>query len=40
LRARGERGLAPYVTAGDGGLETTLAVLRALDAAGAACVEL
>jgi tryptophan synthase alpha chain len=40
LRARGERGLAPYVTAGDGGLETTLAVLRALDAAGSACVEL
>ena len=34
------RGLAPYVTAGDGGLETTLAVLRALDRAGASCVEL
>jgi len=34
------RGLAPYVTAGDGGLETTLAVLHALDRAGAACVEL
>ena len=27
-------GLAPYVTAGDGGMETTLAVLRALDCAG------
>jgi len=40
MRERGERGLAPYVTAGDGGLETTLAVLRALDRAGAACVEL
>ncbi len=39
LRARGERGLAPYVTAGDGGLETTLAVLHALDQAGAVCVE-
>ena len=32
--------LAPYVTAGDGGLERTLAVLHALEAAGAACVEL
>lgn len=40
LRRRGGKGLAPYVTAGDGGLETTLAVLRALDDAGAACVEL
>ncbi|HEX9792990.1 MAG TPA: tryptophan synthase subunit alpha [Planctomycetota bacterium] len=40
LRARGGRGVAPYVTAGDGGLETTLAVLHALDAAGACCVEL
>lgn len=40
LRGRGLGGLAPYVTAGDGGLDTTLAVLRALDAAGAACVEL
>jgi tryptophan synthase alpha chain len=40
LRARGGRGVAPYVTAGDGGYATTLAVLRALDAAGATCVEL
>lgn len=40
MRERGERGLAPFVTAGDGGLETTLMVLRALDRAGAACVEL
>ena len=40
MRAARERGVAPYVTAGDGGLATTLAVLRALDAAGAACVEL
>jgi len=40
MRSRGERGLAPYVTAGDGGLATTLEVLRALDGAGAACVEL
>jgi len=40
LRAEGQRGLAPYVTAGDGGLETTLAVLRAIEQAGATCVEL
>ena len=37
----GVRGLAPYVTAGDGGLETTLEVLRALATVrGVACVEL
>ena len=40
LRAEKRCGLAPYVTAGDGGLETTLAVLRALDRAGVACIEL
>ena len=40
LRAEGRRGLAPYVTAGDGGLERTRLVLEALDAAGATCVEL
>jgi len=40
LRESGARGVAPYVTAGDGGLETTLCVLRALDGAGALCVEL
>ena len=40
LRARGRRALAPYVTAGDGGLATTLAVLRALDREHVACVEL
>jgi len=40
LRRSGRRGLAPFVTAGDGGLETTLAVLRALEEAGASCVEL
>ena len=40
-RQAGEKGLAPYVTAGDGGLETTLAVLRALaQVRGVACVEL
>ena len=40
LRAAGERGVAPYLTAGDGGLETTLAALHVLDRGGAACVEL
>jgi tryptophan synthase alpha chain len=39
-RAAGHAGLAPYVTAGDGGLETTRAVLLALEAGGATCVEL
>ena len=39
MREQGAKGVAPYITAGDGGLETTLAVLHALDAAGAACVE-
>ena len=34
------RGVAPYLTAGDGGMETTLAVLEALDAGGASCIEL
>lgn len=40
LKAEGRAGIAPYVTAGDGGLETTKAVLLALDKGGAACVEL
>ncbi len=40
LRAAGERGLAPYLTAGDGGLARTLELLHALDRAGATCVEL
>ena len=40
LAARRECGIAPYVTAGDGGLVRTLAVLHALERAGAACVEL
>ncbi len=34
------RGVAPFLTAGDGGLARTLACLRALDRAGAACAEL
>lgn len=33
-------GIAPYVTAGDGGLERTLDVLHGLEQAGASCVEL
>ncbi len=40
LRDKNQRGIAPYVTAGDGGLEQTLAVLHALEKAGATCVEL
>lgn len=36
----GRRGIAPFLTAGDGGLDRTLACLRALDRAGASCVEL
>lgn len=40
LAQAGECGIAPYVTAGDGGLGRTLSVLHALESAGAACVEL
>ena len=40
LVAEGRCGLAPYVTAGDGGLDLTLDVLHALEEAGASCVEL
>lgn len=40
LRQAKRAGVAPYVTAGDGGLETTLAVLEVLDRGGASCVEL
>jgi len=40
LKRAGRRALAPFVMAGDGGLETTLAVLRALDRPEVACVEL
>jgi tryptophan synthase alpha chain len=40
LRARNGRGLAPFITAGDGGLDVTLAVLRALDKCDVPCVEL
>jgi tryptophan synthase alpha chain len=40
MRARGDHGIVPYVMAGDGGLERTLDVMRALDEAGAVCIEL
>ena len=40
LAADGRRALAPFVTAGDPDLDTTLAVLEALDRAGAAVCEL
>lgn len=40
LRAAGRRGLSPYVTAGDGGLDRTLQLLHALERAGAHCCEL
>ena len=40
LKRAGRRALAPFVMAGDGGLETTLAVLRALARPEVACVEL
>lgn len=40
LRSQGTRGVAPYLTAGDGGLDNTLAELFALEQGGAACIEL
>lgn len=40
LRAAGQRGLSPYITAGDGGLARTLLLLHALERAGASCCEL
>ena len=40
LAERGALGVAPYVTAGDGGLARTRAVLEALESGGAACCEL
>lgn len=39
-RQTGEVGIAPYVTAGDGGLAATLAVLHSIEEAGARVVEL
>ena len=40
LRRDGRRGLSPYITAGDGGLDRTCALLHALERAGATCCEL
>ena len=40
LRDANKRGIAPYITAGDGGMEASLAVLHALDQGGADWVEL
>jgi tryptophan synthase alpha chain len=40
LRQRGEAALIPFVTAGDPDLRTTLKILRALEKAGADCIEL
>jgi len=40
LKKRGEAALIPFITAGDPDLETTLKILRALDAGGADCIEL
>lgn len=40
LKIQGRVGIAPYITAGDGGLTTTLAVLQALEAGGASVCEL
>ncbi|HEY1269178.1 MAG TPA: tryptophan synthase subunit alpha [Candidatus Binatia bacterium] len=40
LKSRGEAGLIPFVTAGDPEINTTLKILRALEAAGADMIEL
>jgi tryptophan synthase alpha chain len=40
LKREGRKALAPFVTAGDPNCETTLAVLEALDRAGASLCEL
>ena len=40
LREREETGIAPFLTAGDGGIERTAALLRSTADAGAACIEL
>lgn len=40
LRERGEKALVPFVTAGDPDLDTTIALVRALEEAGADLVEL
>lgn len=40
LKKRGETALIPFITAGDPDLDTTLKIMRALDEAGADCIEL
>lgn len=40
LLASGATGVAPYLTAGDGGFERTVLLLEAVERAGASCVEL
>ncbi len=40
LLANGSTGVAPYLTAGDGGFARTVLLLEAVERAGAACVEL
>lgn len=40
LRQADRRGLSPYLTAGDGGLDLTLELLHALERNGASCCEL
>ena len=40
LKKRGEAALIPFITAGDPDLDTTLKIMRALDAGGADCIEL
>lgn len=40
MRNQNTRGLSPFITAGDGGLARTKALLHALEAAGASCCEL
>jgi tryptophan synthase alpha chain len=39
LRASGRRALVPYITAGDPGVEETVALLKGLEDAGADCIE-
>ena len=40
LKKRGEAALIPFITAGDPDLDTTLKIMRALEAGGADCIEL
>ena len=40
LRNNKKRGIAPYITSGDGGLDQTLKIMHALEEKGATCLEL